>query len=736
MKKFLIFGLVCSIVFESISQKKEITLEDVWQKNTFATKSIQQLNWMNNSDFYTILKDGNIVKTAVVDNSKSEIIYDGKINNLKIESFQFSTDENKILLETNFKARYRRSGSADYYVFDRLSNTQKPLSLNGKQSNVSFSPDGSKAAFTRNNNIYVVDLLTEKESQITTSGKSNEVINGSTDWVYEEEFGFAKAYFWSPDGSKIAYYTFDETMVPEYKMQMWGALYPTENVFKYPKAGEKNSVVTISTYNFTTNTSTLVDTGSEKNQYIPQIQWTNDSNILAIWQLNRLQNNFNLLHVDLPTNQTKTIINEKSTKYIDFQLNRKLIYLADGQSFITSSEQSGFKHLYQFDMQGNILKQLTNGQWDVDDLKGIDEANKKIYFTSTEVSPMERHLYNLQYEPITVISKSNKSKKTKIFDPIKLKLTDKKGTNKIDLSKDFKYYVESNSSFENPLQVTLKSIGTNETVKILEKNEQLIQKIEEYNIKPAKPFSFNLPNGTPLNGYLIKPIDFDENKKYPVLMFVYGGPGSQQVTDAYGSAYYYWNQMLANRGYIVACVDNRGTGGRGTAFRQITYGNLGKYEVEDQIEAAKYLGNLPYVDKSRIGIWGWSYGGFMAANCIFQGADVFKAAIAVAPVSNWRYYDSIYTERYNGLPQDNPAGYQDNSPIAHTKKLKGNFMLIHGTGDDNVHFQNAVDLQNALIADGKQFTSFYYPNRNHGITGGNTRLHLFTMMTDWLLKNL
>ncbi|MBC7923066.1 MAG: S9 family peptidase, partial [Ferruginibacter sp.] len=424
-------------------------------------------------------------------------------------------------------------------------------------------------------------------------------------------------------------------------------------------------------------------------------------------------------HADARTGATSTVLTEESTTFVDLDFTDDLTYLKDGKHFIHSSERSGFKHLYLFDMAGKPVRQITAGDWEVDKFLGIDEKTRTLYFTSAEVSPLERHLYR-----ITVEGKD------------KVKLTEKAGTHRIDLGPDFRYYLDYHSAADAPPTVSLHQAPQGKLVKVVEANESLQNRLKEYALSRKEFFQFNTSTGVSLNGWMIKPANFDEKKKYPVLMYVYGGPGSQTVLNQWEEGRTTWHQLLAQQGYLVVSVDNRGTGGRGAEFKKATYANLGKLEVQDQIEGAKYLAGLAYVDATRIGIWGWSYGGYMASLCMTVGADYFKAGIAVAPVTSWRFYDSIYTERYLKTPQENPGGYDDNSPVTHADKLKGKYFLIHGTGDDNVHFQNAVVMENALIKANKQFRSFYYPNRNHGISGGNTRLHLYTMMTDFLEKNL
>ncbi|WP_373511180.1 alpha/beta fold hydrolase, partial [Persicitalea sp.] len=444
---------------------------------------------------------------------------------------------------------------------------------------------------------------------------------------------------------------------------------------------------------------------------------------------NRLQNRLDLLHADATTGQVRTILTEEAETYVDLIFTDDLTYLDNGEEFIFSSERSGYKHLYLYDMDGTLDRQLTSGGWEVAEFLGIDEPNNLVYYTSTDVSPLERHLYRQDIA-------APKRRRKRYQAPAPVRLSDKRGINRILLSPDFEYYLEYNSSVQAVPTVTLRKAPTAAVVRTLETNQELFQKLAEYRTVKPEFFQFTTSESVTLNGWMIKPANLDPANKYPVLMFVYGGPGSQTVVDSWESRDFLWHQTLADKGYIVVSIDNRGTGARGKAFRTVTYAQLGKLETQDQIEGAKYLGTLPYVDKDRIGIWGWSYGGYMASLCMTVGADYFKAGIAVAPVTTWRFYDSIYTERYLKRPQDNPDGYDDNSPLTHAAKLKGPFLLIHGTGDDNVHFQNSIEFVNALVEENREFETFYYPNRAHALRGGNTRYHLYRMMTKFLEENL
>ncbi len=709
----------------TLTAQKEITLADIWKNGTFTQKGIQNLNWAADGQSYLELKGGKIIKTSIQDPTKSEVLFDengiktASGETIRVQNFSLSSDEQKILIGTASEQIYRRSSTETNYVFDRATKSLKLLTAGGKQMHASFSPDGKKVGFVRENNLYWVDLSTGVEKAVTTSGKLNSIIHGVCDWVYEEEFSFSKAFAWSPDSKKIAFYTFDETQVPVYNMQMWGDLYPKDYRYKYPKAGEANSIVSLSIANIERNSIQKVDVGPIQDQYIPRMKWTQSSDVLAFIRLNRLQNHMELIHHSVSAGKETIVYTEKSATSIEIEaVGNDITYLSDQKSFIFTSEKSGFKHIYLQDIATGKQQAITQGNWEVDDFYGIDEKTKTLYFTSTERTPIGRDVYQIQL--------NGSGKKL---------IAGNSGTNTATFSPDFTYFILTHTSAKSPAKITLNHIKTGQ-MRVLEDNAALASKVAEYGVSTREFFEIPLANGDHLNGYTIKPANFDPNKKYPVLMHVYGGPGSQQVLDIFPGADFFWYQMLLKKGYLIYCIDNRGTGARGVAFKKITYQNLGKIEVEDQIFAAKYLGGLPYVDASRIGIWGWSYGGFMSANCLMQGASVFKAAISVAPVTNWRFYDSIYTERYQRTPQENPHGYDDNSPVNHVDKLKGNLLLVHGTGDDNVHFQNSVALEDALIKANKQFQSFYYPNRNHGIYGGNTRLHLYQMMTDFLEKNL
>jgi len=720
MKKLLVLVLLAGSI--NVSAQKQITVEDITTQNTFAQKSVTGINWMKEGKFYTSLGENKILKYDITTGEVVETLLDGARLSPKIDiqSYSLSEDEKKILLLTERESIYRRSYKAEFFVYDLATRSLKKLSSSGKQQNATFSPDGSKVAFTRDNNLFYTTLANMSETQVTNDGKFNSIINGSTDWVYEEEFGFVQAFFWSPDGKKLAYYRFDESNVKEYNMQVWskGKLYPNDYRYKYPKAGEDNSTIEIWLYDLASTQKVKADIGTEKDIYIPRVKWTNDSNLLSIRKLNRLQNNLELLHTNATTGASKLVLNEKSETYVD--INDDLTYLNDGKQFIHGSESGGYYHLYLHNMDGTLVRQLTSGNYEVTDFNGVDEKTKTLFYVSTEVSPLERHVYSISLD----------GKK-------KVKLSQASGTHTLNMSDDFQFYIDYHSEAGQPLYVSLYKAKGNTLVKTLEKNEKLVKAIGEYGLATKEFFSFKTTDGTLLDGYFLKPKNFDPSKQYPVLVYQYSGPGSQEVRNSWGGGHFYFHQMLTQKGYIVAVIDTRGTGFRGEKFKKLTYKQLGKYELEDHLEGAKFLATLDYVDDSRIGIWGWSYGGYMSSLAMTKGAGAFKTGIAVAPVTNWRYYDNIYTERFMQRPQENAAGYDDNSPTTFAANLKGNFLLVHGTGDDNVHFQNSVALQDALINAGKQFQSFYYPDKNHGLAPGiKNRQHLYNMMLNFILGGL
>ncbi|MDR1347587.1 MAG: S9 family peptidase [Prevotellaceae bacterium] len=693
---------------------KDITLEDILVNRVFAQKSVYGLRSMNDGEHYTQIKDGALAKYKYATGEFVENIVKFESLNINPENYEFSDDETKILFTTNSNYVYRRSFTADYYIYYISSKQCQPLSANGQQKAAQFSPDGAKIAFVRDNNMFIKLLDSGSEQQITFDGKYNEIINGHADWVYEEEYELTQAFEWSPDSKKIAFYRFDESRVKEYNMNTFdNELYPKNQSFKYPKAGEENSIVDIFVYDIFTKNTTKMNIVNETDQYIARIKW--NGNKLSIIRLNRKQNHLDILLANVENGETQTIYNDTEEYYIERVDNKFLTFISSGNEFLVMNERDGYMHLYRYSIDGKLINQVTKGNWEITELVGCDEIQKTVYYISCESSPLQRELYCINLDG------SNKKK-----------LSAQNGTNSVVFGKGFKYYVNFFNNADTPLLVTLHS-NDGKLLRTLEDNAHISKLVKEYNIAKREFFQFETGENIILNGYIIKPVNFDENKKYPVLMTQYSGPGSQEVRNSFKID---WEQVLAAKGYIVVCVDGRGTGGRGEYFRKQTYGQLGKYEVIDQIETAKYIGKLPYADAKRIGIWGWSFGGFMSLNCILQAYEFFKLAIAVAPVTNWRFYDSIYTELYNGLPQENPDGYDSNSPITYANRLRGKLLIIHGTADDNVHIQNTYEMTAKLIAEGKQFDMMIYPDKNHSIYGGITRFQLFTKKINYILENL
>lgn len=723
MRKNVTYVYMLFFITFSMLAQKQLTLDEIWT-GAFRAQGMTALEAMKNTNQYTVLDFDRGTKSSQINlfdfatlNKVATLIDSKDFKELEgIDSYTFSKDEKKLLIANNSEQIFRHSFVADFFIYDISSKTLNKLA-DYKVQEPTFSPDGTKVGYVYQNNLYVYDIATKKHTQITTDGKKNSIINGVTDWVYEEEFSFVKAYDWNLGSDKIAFIRFDETDVPQFSMDMYNeGLYPTQNVFKYPKAGEKNAVVSLHVYDVKTGNTQKINLDKYNDFYIARIEWTNDANTLSAQVLNRHQDNLDLLFVDGNSGATKVVLNEKDKAYVDVTDN--LTFLKDN-SFIWTSEKDGYNHIYHYDKTGKLKKQITKGAWDVTNYYGFDEKNGMIYYQSVENGSINRDVY------VVKLDGTNKKR-----------LSTKIGTNNATFSPNYQYFINSYSSAKNAPKYTLHETKSGKEIKVIASNEKLEEKLVAYNLPSKEFFEITTEKGHKLNTWMIKPKDFDPNKKYPVFMFQYSGPGSQQVDNAWNGNDDYWFMMLAQQGYIVACVDGRGTGFKGAAFKKCTQKELGKYEVEDQIDAAKVFGTYAYVDKSRIGIFGWSFGGFMASNCIFQGADVFKAAIAVAPVTSWRYYDSIYTERYMQTPQENASGYDNNSPINHVSKLKGNFLLIHGTADDNVHVQNTMKMIEALVQANKQFDWAIYPDKNHGIYGGKTRLQLYTKMTNFIKEKL
>lgn len=679
---------------------------------TFEQKTVSGVRSLSDGERYTTMSDGRVLCFLYRTGEPAGVLFDASAAEPRIEftDYVLSADERRLLLTTDVEPIYRHSFTAEYWIYDRQDGSLRRLSQGGPQQQAQFSPDGSRVAFVRGGNLFVADPAAGSERQLTFDGRFNHIINGLPDWVYEEEFSFARAFAWSPDGRKIAYLRFDESRVKQYNMNRFaGGLYPENYTFKYPKAGEQNSVVELYCCDAADGSTVRMDTGEQTDQYIPRLFWT-PTGQLGFYRLNRLQNHFEVLLCD-SSGASRVVYDERNDRYVERVDGRTVTFLPDGDRFVVRSERDGFMHLYLYSVSEGLLGRITSGEWEVTELLGIE--GDRVYYLSTETSPLRRDLYTVRLD--------GRGKR---------RLTGGDGTYWIAPSRGFRYFISYFSNVRTPNRVTLhRSDGR--LVRTLEDNAALRAKLDELQVPVKEFFRFATSEGVELNGYMVRPNGFDSSRRYPVLMTQYSGPGSQQAADRWTIG---WEDVLVQQGYIVACVDGRGTGFRGEEFKKCTYGELGKYETVDQIEAARYLASLPYVDPDRIGIYGWSYGGFMALNCILKGNDVFRAAIAVAPVTSWRFYDTIYTEIYNGLPQDNPSGYDDNSPIHFADRLKGKLLIAHGTGDDNVHIQNTYEMITRLVEYDKPFELYVYPDRNHGM--GPSRHHLMERCIEFVQRNL
>lgn len=726
--RFLII-LLCAAFCNTQAQNQLLKPEDIFDSRQFVAQKAPGFRSMKDGLHYTNTGKNTINGTTdiLVHDYKSGKVTDtllygallkkpGSNELVGLSDYLLSDDESKIIVPSDEEKIYRHSVKANYFIYDRYTKKTKAVSEKGKQMYATFSPDGNKIAFVRDNNIFLKDLFNDRETQVTYDGRKNEIINGANDWVYEEEFSFTRAFQWSPDSKRIAFYKYDESRVREFTITYYDSLYPREERYKYPKAGEVNSIVNVFIYEIVSGKTSKAEVGSEKDQYIPRIKWTVDPNKLCIMRMNRHQNRIELLLCDAITGMCRVMMTEENKYYLDIDINDNMTFFADNKHFTWISPADGFLHIYLYDMiTGKPEKQITSGNYDVTDFYGVDEKNQTYYYQAAEVSPLDRQVY--------AMTETGKKKVLSISI----------GNNVANFSSNFKYFINTHSEADIPYECAIYD-NSGKMIRIIEDNKSVKESMSKFILTKKEFFKFKTSEGIELNAWMMKPKDFSPDKKYPVLQFMYGGPGSNTVENKWeGSNYFFW-QLLAQKEYIVVSVDNRGTGARGEEFQKCTYLNLGKLEVTDQVEAAKYLGSLAYIDKSRIGAYGWSYGGYMTSLLMTKGADYFKAGIAVAPVTTWRYYDTIYTERYLRTPKENAKGYDENSPINFAKMLKGKFLLAHGTADDNVHFQNSMDFVTALVKEKKQVDTFFYPNKNHSLPGA--RLHFYTKMADFILENL
>jgi len=711
---FLIYFIVYFFIINSLNSQS-ISLEDIFVTYKFYPAVLKDFYHLKDGETYALLEGNEINIYDYKKGKKIKTLFNASDFNLgKIDEFIISPDESKILILTNTEKIYRYSKKSICYLFDLKENKLTKV-RNEHIQEPSFSPNSSFISYVYENNIYVYNIKNKEEYTVTLDGKKNYIINGIPDWVYEEEFSFSKAYEWSYDSRYIAYLCFNEENVKEFTIQYYKDLYPEEYKYKYPKAGEKNSIVTLKIYDLFTKKTLNIKLDNDEDYYIPRIYWANKSNILYAFKLNRLQNELKIFAINAENENVQIIYYEKSNTYIELP---EILFSKDDKYLFITSDKDGYNHIYMYETNGNFVKQITKGEYDVTKINSFDEEEQKIFYTSTELGSIYRNLfvYDIKYEK-------------------KLCLTPEKGYNNSSFTIGNKYFINEFSKINKPPVYTLYDKNGKKIRDILS-NVDLEIKIKESEFSDIEFFLFKINDTLDLNGLIVKPRNFDINKKYPVLFYVYGGPGHQEVLDQW-DYFKLWFQYLVSKDIVVVSIDNRGTGGKGSYFKKCTYRQLGNLESEDQIYVAKNLINIfPFIDTSKIGIYGWSFGGYLSLLCLAKGATTFKYAIAVAPVTNWRFYDTIYTERYNDLPQNNPSGYDNNSPINLVKKIKGKLLLIHGTADDNVHFQNSLEFIKKLVEHNKYFTCMFYPNSNHGIyTGKNTRFHLFNLISNFIFDN-
>lgn len=736
MKKISITLLLCLCVLAGFAQgSKSLDLKEV-VSGKFTPRNIYGVIPIpGDGEHYSQMnaEGTQIIKYSFKTGKQVEVLFDAatarECTFKRFDSYSFSPDGSKLLIATETTPVYRRSYTAIHYIYSlkrnlegKINNVVEKLSDGGPQQVPVFSPDGNLVAFVRDNNIFLVKLLYgNSESQVTEDGKRNEVLNGIPDWVYEEEFSFNRALEFSADSQMLAYIRFDEREVPSYSFPLFAGeaprlspfeKYPGAYTYKYPKTGEVNSKVSVHTFDIKSKVTRKINVPLDADGYIPRIRFTKDPDKLAVMTLNRHQNRFELYFANPRSTVAKLALRDESDTYIAESVFDNIVFYPDNFSFV--SEKSGYSHLYWYSMGGNLLRQVTSGTYEVKEFIGYDDTEGSFYFSSNEESPLRTAIYKID----------RKGKKSK--------LSTQTGTNSAQFSTSLKYFLNRYSSVDTPTLITLND-NTGKTLATLVDNQALKQEIALYDMPRKEFFSFQTSEGVTLNGWMMKPTDFSAGRKYPVLMYQYSGPGSQQVVDRFGIS---WETYMASQGYIVVCVDGRGTGGRGAEFTKCTYLNLGIKEAKDQVETALYLGSQPYVDKNRIGIWGWSFGGYMTLMSMSEGRPVFKAGAAVAAVTDWNYYDTVYGERFMRTPKENAEGYKATSAFDRADKLHGNLLLVHGMADDNVHFQNCAEYAEHLVQLGKQFDMQVYTNRNHSIYGGNTRLHLYTRLTNFFKKNL
>lgn len=733
MKRLFLTITALLMFVATMSAGGKLTLPDI-TSGKFAAKTVNGINPIEGTDTYArISQDGERVVCCSFKTGKElSVLFDVKNTmGCKIDGFDdyvLSPDGKRMLIQTKTERIYRRSFKADFYIYNIESRRLDRLSDGDKQQIPTWSPDGQQVAFVRGGNIFLVKLLYDNaEIQVTKDGKFNEVINGLPDWVNEEEFGFNSALTFNADGTMICWIRYDESKVKTYSLEMYKgmnpakeeyAAYPGSYSYKYPKAGEDNSTVSAWSYDIKSHKINRLQVPLDADGYMPRIKPTNDPMRIVVYTMNRHQDDLCLYAVNPRSTVAQLIIKEHVDKYVREEAMEGVKFVGD--KILLPSDRSGYTKLYIYNMNGQLQRTIGDGNYDITSVYGYDPKTGDVYYQAAALGATDRQVY--------VTHKNGKT----------VRLTDREGWNTAFFSGDFQYFVNTWSDYNTPYVFTTRT-REGKIVNTIEDNKAVKQLVSDYGFCKREPFSFTTSEGVVLNGWMVKPKDFDANKKYPVIMHQYSGPGSQQVTNSWsagsmgqGGAF---DSYLAQEGFIVVSVDGRGTGGRGSEFEKCTYLNLGNLESKDQVETALYVGSLPYVDKDRIGIWGWSYGGFNTLMSMSEGRGVFRAGVAIAPPTNWKYYDSVYTERYMRTPKENPDGYATN-PIERAPKLHGALLICHGTADDNVHPQNTYEYSEALVQADKDFRELFYTNRNHSIFGGNTRNHLLRQVAQFFKTEL
>jgi dipeptidyl-peptidase-4 len=723
-RQILLLAVLQLVAVPVASQTARLTVSTIFGSDEFQS-DLPVIAWSGDPAYFTALEQhGNTTDLYRIDARSgasnlllrgSDLVPPGQTAPIRIESYQFSADRSKLLIFTNSVRVWRQNTKGEFYIWDFSRRRLMPVSSNpGLQQFAKFSPDARWVGFVRDNNIFVSDTRSGREEQLTFDGDEN-IINGTTDWVYEEELGLRDAFRFSPDSRRIAFWRLDQTAIRPFYMIDNLSLYPELLPVRYPKAGEANSEVRIGVVEVSSRRTTWIDLGTEPDIYVARMDFAGSPDEIWLTRLNRHQNRLDLMLADTRNGESRVVMTDADEAWVD---SSEPYWIDGGRQFLFESERDGYNQVYLFNRDGSLVTKVTAGEWDVSRVHGIDEDRRILFFNGAGEGPLKDLLYmaGLDGEQVTRISSAS-------------------GSHTIQFNSDYSLYTDTYSTAGVPPTRTLHT-SDGRIVRTISDNRELIEKVQALGLEVPEFISIPAGNDVVLNGYIIRPPDFDVSKTYALLMYVYGGPGSQTVRDSWGGTRYLWHQMLAQEGYLVASVDNRGTGGRGRDFKKITYQNLGRYEAADQIAAAQYIGSLPFVDADRIGIWGWSYGGYMSLMATLTGPSIFRAAISVAPVTDWRLYDTIYTERYMRTPEENPLGYEYGAPLSHVDNLQGDLLIVHGTGDDNVHAQNTIQLIQRLEDSGKQFDMRLYPNKTHSIAGTATRVNLYTLLTEWLKEHL